>query len=87
MKLPDWEQHAATCPRCLALYDGRYPALSRADNTSYICSECGVDEAFIQFVEGKDWFELSQPSDWPVKRKYSLPNVQVNEDGSMSLEK
>ena len=32
------------CPRCGQEYSG-YPALSRADNKTYICADCGAREA------------------------------------------
>ena len=34
------------CPRCLRLYTG-YPALSRRDNKTEICSRCGTEEAVL----------------------------------------
>ena len=34
----------SVCPRCGQTYRG-YPALSRADNTTEICPDCGVREA------------------------------------------
>jgi ribosomal protein S27AE len=33
-----------TCPRCGRDYQG-YPALSRLDNKTEVCSPCGTDEA------------------------------------------
>lgn len=36
------------CPRCHKEYDG-YPAISREDNKTEICSQCGQDEALVQF--------------------------------------
>jgi len=36
------------CPRCKKSFTG-YPALSRVDNETEICSPCGVEEAIIQF--------------------------------------
>lgn len=54
-----------TCPRCGGgipndVYRGRYPgAISRVDNKTEICSECGGDEAMEQFTTGKvrdDWW-------------------------------
>lgn len=47
---PKWE-----CPRC-----GRkvtdYPALSRRDNKTDICSNCGTDEAMIDFaIAQRNW--------------------------------
>lgn len=41
-----------TCPRCKnKTYD--YPALSRKDNSTEICSACGTDEAMIDFIGRK----------------------------------
>ena len=37
------------CPRCKQNVYG-YPALSRVDNRTYICSECGREEAIRQFM-------------------------------------
>lgn len=34
------------CPRCGKIYT-EYPALSRRDNRTNICSACGVEEAMI----------------------------------------
>ncbi len=36
------------CPTCNKIMQG-YPAISRADNKTEICSECGVKEAISQF--------------------------------------
>lgn len=50
------DQH--TCPRCFGgipndLMRGQYPgALSRTDNKTEICSECGELEAMEDFVGG-----------------------------------
>lgn len=44
------------CPRCGKTYTG-FPAISRYDNETEICSECGTDEAMIQFMGG----ELENP--------------------------
>ena len=38
------------------------PALSRADNETDMCSNCGTEEALIQFSGGR----LSEPADWPL---------------------
>lgn len=37
------------CPRCKQAY-WDYPALSRRDNKTYICPECGVLEAMEDFT-------------------------------------
>lgn len=57
------------CPRCLGdvpntLHKGEYPgALSRVDNATEICSDCGSDEAMTQFANKG----LLQPiSAWPL---------------------
>lgn len=65
------------CPRCRLSYYQPYgqknslahigvmpPALSRADNETYICSPCGTVEAMLNFDRpGKP---LAGPDDWPV---------------------
>jgi ribosomal protein S27AE len=58
-----------TCPRCgkIATYGDPFHrgfgALSRIDNKTRICSDCGVDEALEDFFrEG-----ITPKSDWPVK--------------------
>lgn len=38
-----------TCPRCKQPITG-YPALSRVDNATNICSECGTREAMWDFT-------------------------------------
>lgn len=38
------ERRTAICPRCGKVYRGR-PALSRIDNKTYICPDCGTREA------------------------------------------
>lgn len=42
--LPKWDNR--TCPRCGEVKSG-YPALSRVDNTTEICAECGTEEALM----------------------------------------
>ena len=44
----EWER---TCPVCGNRYS-EYPALSRRDNETYICPECGVNEALEDFLGG-----------------------------------
>lgn len=38
-----------TCPRCQKSYIG-YPALSRVDNKTKICPDCGTEEARLGIV-------------------------------------
>lgn len=40
------------CPVCGKKYDG-YPALSRKDNKTEICSQCGVYEALEAWFSAK----------------------------------
>ena len=40
------------CPRCGRTYT-EYPAVSRYDNKTYICPDCGVEEAMINYTGGK----------------------------------
>lgn len=48
------------CPLCGKDYDG-HPAISRKDNKSEICSNCGVGEAFMDFIDNhKDMVDLGE---------------------------
>ena len=50
---------AKICPRCLMEYTG-YPALSRQDNETPICPDCGVSEAMFtraNFHEDRWWLD------------------------------
>ena len=38
------------CPICNQSYTD-YPAISRIDNETEICTSCGVAEAFINYIE------------------------------------
>ena len=42
-----------TCPRCHKTYHGN-PALSRVDNETYICPDCGTREALESIGVDKD---------------------------------
>ena len=52
------DTHDYTCPRCLGdipntTHKGQYPgALSRTDNKTEVCSDCGSEEAFEQMGGG-----------------------------------
>jgi hypothetical protein len=54
------------CPRCGNDITG-FPALSRWDNQSNLCGDCGTQEAMLQFFalqEGKDVKEAIHPRTW-----------------------
>lgn len=59
------------CPRCLGLipnaeFAGMYPgALSRTDNKTEICSECGQMEAIEDYTNGAP----NSQSTWMVQEK------------------
>ncbi|MBQ6052270.1 MAG: hypothetical protein IJL30_03155 [Clostridia bacterium] len=42
--MKDNELRAAVCPLCGKIYSG-YPALSRTDNETLICPDCGTRQA------------------------------------------
>ena len=42
-----------TCPKCKRKYVG-YPAISRKDNHSEICPDCGLKEALEDFKKFKE---------------------------------
>lgn len=52
-----------TCKRCNHRYEG-WPAISRVDNKTQICSDCGLDEAMDDYFN-KD---LTPKSEWPISR-------------------
>ena len=47
------------CPRCGKMYTD-YPALSRRDNKTEICPECGRDEALEDYF---DYLERKREAD------------------------
>ena len=49
-KKPSW--YGETCPGC-GKEITNYPALSREDNETYICDNCGVEEAMGEFLDLK----------------------------------
>lgn len=56
------------CPRCLGYIPnnempGAYiGAMSRTDNATEICSDCGTEEAMLDFARG----EMPEQDRWPV---------------------
>lgn len=46
------EDEARTCPICGKKYT-EHPALSRKDNETLICPQCGIDEALTEFIESQ----------------------------------
>jgi len=55
---------AGNCPRCKKDYT-EYPALSRVDNKTNICSKCGTAEAMWDFAN--DGQKPLPPVDGPVQ--------------------
>jgi hypothetical protein len=53
------------CPRCGEIIDG-YPALSRVDNKTNICSPCGMREALWDFAH-RDTNDPMPPVDRPIE--------------------
>lgn len=52
------------CARCGQPFDG-YPAISRLDNKTAICSECGTLEALeqLQFGHVPNWLDTKEDED------------------------
>lgn len=61
---PRCEEHRYTPYEAKGPYDqdAPYPALSRMDNKTYICSPCGVDEAMRDFAGEAP----IPPNEWPI---------------------
>lgn len=70
----DWD--FVLCPRCNRHRNG-YPALSRVDNQTYICSLCGTDEAMTNMAD----HSLAHPDVWPLELWSSSSDVieEVNQ--------
>ena len=49
------------CPFCGETYT-KHPAVSRVDNKTCICPECGVEEALIDFFLGPERLKLNYDS-------------------------
>jgi len=50
------------CPRCQKSTTD-FPATSRRDNNTEICSQCGVDEAMADYYGKEDnWLDKAGPS-------------------------
>lgn len=68
-----------TCPRCGGGIPnnerrGEYPgALSRTDNDTYVCSQCGQDEAIETMMDGAPMPQ----SEWKVNADKPLPKVKI----------
>lgn len=64
------------CPRCKIMYEKEFSALSRRDNKTRICSQCGTEEALEDFVGrggsiGESYVEkLSRENIQKLKRRY-----------------
>jgi len=56
----EFPDYAGPCPS--RENRGQYPgALSRLDNKTHICSQCGQDEAMYQWATGGELPPLNQP--------------------------
>lgn len=76
---PDDDEKAtySTCPRCgeekLRTDRPALNALSRADNETYVCSDCGLDEGLQDFARG-----MARQS----KEDWKAPNAATLKAGS-----
>jgi hypothetical protein len=67
------------CPRCHKYIEG-YPAMSRTDNRTDVCSKCGVNEG-LQAMVGA----LTPQAEWPVSMDKVELGLKIAQDGSTSL--
>ena len=54
------------CPRCLGEIEG-FPALSRTDNKTYICSPCGQTEGMEAFI----YKTIKTQDMWPTHQGFA----------------
>lgn len=68
----------AKCPRCGKPMNPRdYPALSRCDDKTHVCGNCGVEEAIEVWFRGTP----TPMADWPI-----VPTLHVElSDGRIKL--
>lgn len=69
------------CPRCGKVYRG-YPAVSRYDNETYICSDCGVEEAMVSYTGGK----LTNPNVYNNRMKESFNKAKEKKNKDIKEE-
>jgi len=50
-EVPEHERETCICPVCFGDMGDNEPALSRRDNTTEICGDCGTREALADFME------------------------------------
>ncbi len=66
-----------TCPRC-GVFSHQYPAISRVDNKTKICSVCGTDEGlFCRCNSRSDFLEMSQQ--WMAEAEIEFPKERLKE--------
>lgn len=74
------EERKKKCPRCGAVITF-YPAISRKDNKTEICSDCGVIEAIEEYINHKNKLEKIQTSinenyiGWTNEEKVIIKNI------------
>lgn len=55
------------CPRCTEMMPSRRAAVSRVDNETRVCSQCGLDEAVTGIVP---------IASWPISREAMVIRLQ-----------
>jgi predicted RNA-binding Zn-ribbon protein involved in translation (DUF1610 family) len=69
------------CPRC-GTYSGRFPAASRWDSKTAVCSDCGLDEGVLEFQDGtyRQGSALLDPDMTPwYSREVGAPEITVEQ--------
>ena len=57
------ERESWKCPRCLTSVTD-YPAISRRDGTSKICSKCGTEEALFDLEKQEFYDRIRKEQMW-----------------------
>ena len=77
------------CPKCGKTYTD-FPALSRRDNKTYICPDCGVDEAMEDYFKAMSKQESLTESipitNDDLRDKYNEYITEIDPDTNMSFE-
>ena len=62
----DEKEKDITCPRCLGNIEG-YPAISRTDNKTDICTPCGQTEAMEDYI----YKTIKTQEMWPTHQGFA----------------
>ena len=70
------EKITRTCPICGQRYTAP-PALSRRDNKTYICPDCGMMDALAAMPRGESPAERTRKAVYATGKKWAIENFEA----------